>query len=180
MKLVHIACLCAVLLSSGCFQSSPGGLQGVWASTTTSMGTQSVRREAVEYTFDGDSAVRVFEWRITSNDGEQSVTLRVESTATFTVDESVSPARIDFTNIQNIDSPSDVEFAIAAAISGDAERTVQILFGSARDSTLLNKGLFRKEGDRLTLKFVSTTDYPTDIDPPGIVELVRTSGLFRF
>ncbi len=179
MKLVRVACLCAVLLSSGCFRSSPGGIQGVWASTTTSMGTQSVRRETVEYTFDGDSAVRAFEWRITSNDGEQSVTLRVESTATFTVDESVSPTRIDFNNIQDIDSPSDVEIAIAAAITGDAERTVRILFGSARDSTLLNKGLFRKDGDRLTLKFVSTTDYPTDIDPPDNVEVARTSGFFR-
>ena len=180
MKIQNLLCLAAALLLAGCFRPSPGGLQGVWGSETTTPGSQSITREVLEYTFDGDTVVRVLEQRITSNDGTLTVTLRAEDSATVSVDESFSPPHIDLSTLQQVAAPTSTQFAVAANISGRTERNVQIGFDSLADTTFLNKGLYQRDGDTLTLKFGSVTDYPADLTPPDVFVLDKQSKILGF
>jgi hypothetical protein len=180
MKILNLLCLAAALLLAGCFRPSPGGLQGIWGSEATTPGTQSVTQEIIEYTFDGDTVVRVLEQRITSNDGTLTVTLRAEDSATVSVDESFSPPRIDLTNLQQLAAPTSVQFAVAANISGRTERNVAISFDLLAFSTFINKGLYQRNGDTLTLKFGTVTDYPADLTPPDVFVLDKQSKILGF
>lgn len=120
-------------------------------------------REIITYTFDESTVTRTLEQRITSLDGLLSASLIATDTATYTTDESTTPARIDLSGLTQVVAPTNAAFLSAAAISGQTERGVTLAFYERADSLFINKGLFELGNGSLRIKFGSTTDYPIDL-----------------
>lgn len=178
MRRVVIAVLLLPLVLCGCFRPSPGGLQGVWSFQETFDGADFRVTRSLVYTFNGDLLTRTVTRAIRSLSTGESTTLEQTDIGTFTVDESVSPARIDTTDITRTAYPSNTQFLVYAAISGSTERGVVLAFEGDGASTLRGKGLFDRSGNSLQVKFGSEIDYPTDLNPPDVVTVTKEFRLF--
>ena len=166
MRRVLIAVLFLPLVLCGCFQPSPGGLQGVWSFQDSSDGADFRITRTLVYTFNGDTVTRTMTRAIRSLSTGESTTLEQTDTGTFSVDDSVSPARIDVGGITRTAYPSNTQFLVYAALSGSTERNVVLTFDLDAALTLRGKGLFDRSGNTLQVKFDSDVDYPVDFNPP--------------
>jgi len=178
MRRIGLVVMLMPVLLCGCFQASPGGLQGVWSLEETFEGVDYRMVRRYEYTFNGDSVTRTVSRAIRSTSGGESMTLLVADTGTFTVDNTVSPARIDVAGITSTAYPTAVQIAIYAAIAGSTERATTLGLGEDAAISLRAKGLFERSGDALQVKFGTDTDYPVDFDPPFVLELDKEFRLF--
>jgi hypothetical protein len=177
MLRVLLAALFMPVLLCGCFQASPGGLQGVWSLEEVFDGVDYRMVRRYEYTFNGEAVTRTVSRAIRANTGE-SMTLLVTDTGTFTVDTTVSPARIDVAGITSTAYPTTVQIGIYAAIAGSTERATTLGLGEDAAISLRAKGLFERSGDAMQVKFGSDVDYPVDLSPPFVLELDREFRLF--
>ena len=177
MKRMSLMLAALTLLVTGCVPGAPT-LQGDWRLESLSSGPQSSTREIITYTFDGNVVTRILEQRIASFDGLLSASLVKVDRATFTVDESTSPTRIDLAGIAELAGPSTSAFASAAAIAGQTERGLTLAFLNRADATFINKGVLAFDNDRLQIKFGTTLDYPTDLI--DALEALRTSKALGF
>lgn len=166
------------LVLAGCFRPSPGGLQGAWVSREDFDTPQVSITETVEYIFDGNEATRVLIQDIRLKATGESVALITESTGTYTVDESVSPAQMSISGIQRNEYPTNVQFAVAGAILGNSAADQELFFGESAGITLQQKALFRRDGRRLLIKFGSDTLFPASLDPPLLIEAEKAFRLF--
>jgi hypothetical protein len=178
MRRFVVAVLFLPLLLCGCFRPSPGGLQGVWSFQETFDGTDFRRVRTIEYTFNGDTVARTVTHAIRSTTSGESTSLVQTDTGTFTVDTSVSPARIDTTGITQTAYPTNTQFLVFAAIAGSTERAVVLGFSENAALTLRAKGLFERSGNTLQVKFGNDVDYPLNLDPPDVFALDKEFRLF--
>ncbi|MFM1918532.1 MAG: hypothetical protein RLZZ303_166 [Candidatus Hydrogenedentota bacterium] len=153
-------------------------LEGSWRTESSTTGVQSTTREILTYTFDEASVTRTLEWRVTSLDGLLSASLIASDTATYVIDESSTPARIDLSSLTQLETPNGAAFLSAAAISGQTERGLTLAFLNRADLTFSDKGLFELDNGLLQIRFGGTTDYPSDLS--GAFELDRFSKLLGF
>lgn len=164
-------------LLCGCFRPVPGGLAGVWEVKDTFDTPDTLVKQTLRYTFNGDQATRVFEQDIRLKATGDSVVLRAEETGTISVDTGTAPNHIDVADIQQIDYPTDIAFATAGAITGYSASQQESFFDETLGLTFQSKGAFSRSGNTLYIKF-SAVAYPADLNPPFIFTLQKVFALF--
>ena len=166
------------LFLSGCFQASPGGLQGVWVQEDSYPQPTYTTTQTLEYVMNGDQITRTLTREIRAVGSNDRVTLTYADTGTFTVDTSFSAPRIDIAGIVQTEYPTDLSFAIAGAIIGQTGPRTELLFSESTALTFQPKGLYTRSGDTLAIKFGSDVDYPADLLPPFVYEVEKVFRLF--
>ncbi len=168
-----------LLLSlSGCFSASPGGLQGAWRLEEEFDGPTNFITQTLEYTINGNAITRILAQEIVLKATSERVTLRFEDGGTFSVDTTVSPARMDIGPLEQRDYPTAVEFAIADAILGNSPGRTEFYLSEPVGLTLQRRGLYARNGDQLQFKFGTETTYPATLDPPFLYTVNKVFRLF--
>lgn len=168
-----------ILLSlSGCFSASPGGLQGAWCLVEEYDGPPNFITQTLEYTINGNAITRIVAQEILLKTTGERVTLRVEDGGTFSVDTTVSPARMDIGPLELRDYPTAVEFATADAILGNCPGCTELYFGELVAFTLQRRVLYARNGDQLQFKFGTETTYPATLDQPFLWTVNKVFRLF--
>jgi hypothetical protein len=166
------------LLLTGCFQASPGGIEGAWRVREDFEAPTYTVTRTIALTFNGDRVVRTLTEEARSATTNDRRALREVASGDFTVDTSFSPPRIDITNITRDEEPSDLDYAIYGAITGNDASRVELFFGESTALTFQPKGLYQRNGDALSIKFGSDIAYPISLDAPFLYVLDKQFRLF--